>query len=226
MDFFLLGAPIGPAEFCNASTMKRLDNISTAVSRLHDLKDSQMKITLLRSCLAMPKFNFSPRSWQPLYITSSTKAFDNLMGYWLTLNWGLRYTCRWVFIITDVSKAIFGADFLKHYHLSVDMKACHLLDPLTHLKVQGIASSVTSSLVLSLLSKPPKSDYQKILIDFPTITSPYNGNVQIKHDVTLHIETRDSLYSLNPDVWPWVTKDHQARVPAHVGTRNYQAILK
>ncbi len=77
--FCLLGAPIGPAEFCNASTMKRLDKISAAVSRLHDLEDSQMEATLLRSCLAMPKFNFSLRSCPPSYITSATKAFDNLM---------------------------------------------------------------------------------------------------------------------------------------------------
>ena len=108
----------------------------------------------------------------------------------LTLNLGLRRTFRWVFVIADVSKAIIGADFLKHYGLSVDMKSHRLLDPLTHLKVQGITSSVTSSLVLSLLPRQPKSDYQKILMDFPTITNPYNGNVLIKHDITHHIETR------------------------------------
>ena len=94
------------------------------------------------------------------------------------------------FIITDVSKAILGADFLKHYGLSVDMKSHHLMDPLTHLKVQGISSLVTSSLVLQLLPKQPKSDYKQILMDFPAITSPYNGNVQIMHDVTHHIGTK------------------------------------
>ena len=71
-------------------------------------------------------------------------------------------------------KAIIGAAFLKHYALSVEMKSHRLLDPLTHLKLQGIASSGTSSLVLSLLPKQPKTDYQKILTDFPTITNPYN----------------------------------------------------
>ena len=60
------------------------------------------------------------------------------------------------------SKAILGADFLNQYSLSVDMKLHHLLDPLMHLKVQGITSSVTSSLVLSLLPKQPKSDYEKM----------------------------------------------------------------
>ena len=83
----------------------------------------------------------------------------------LTLNLGLRRTFRWVFMITDISKTILGADFFNHYDLSVDIKSHHLLDPLTQLKVQGIVSSVMSSLVLSLLLKQPKSDYQKILMD-------------------------------------------------------------
>ena len=111
---------------------------------------------------------------------------------------------RWVFIITDVFKTILhvGADFLKYYGLSVDIKSHLLLDLLTHLKVQGIMDLVMSSLVLSLFPKQPKSDYQKILMEFPTITSPYNGNVQIKYDVTHHIVTRSPLYVLNPAVWP------------------------
>ena len=66
----------------------------------------------------------------------------------LTLNLRLCRTFGWVFIITDISRAMIGADFLKHYGLSVDMKSHHLLDPLMQLKVQGITSSVTSSLAL------------------------------------------------------------------------------
>ena len=61
----------------------------------------------------------------------------------LTLNLGLTTHLDGFFIITDNSKAILGANFLKHYGLSVDMKLHHLLDPMTYLKVQGIASSVT-----------------------------------------------------------------------------------
>ena len=73
-----------------------------------------------------------------------------------------------------------------------------LLDPLTHLKVQGIVSSVTSSLVLYLLPKQPKSDYQKILMDFTTITSPYNWNVQIKHDIAHNVESKGSPVLAKP----------------------------
>ena len=76
------------------------------------------------------------------------------------------------------------------------------LDTLTHLKVQGIASSITSSLVLSLLPKQLKSNYKKILMDFPATTSPYNRNIQIKHNVTHYTETKGPLYALNPDIQP------------------------
>ena len=50
-----------------------------AVSRLHDLEDSQMETTLLRSCLSLPKFNFALRTCPPSAIQVSTAAFDNLM---------------------------------------------------------------------------------------------------------------------------------------------------
>ena len=108
----------------------------------------------------------------------------------LTLDLGLRRTFRWVFIIADVSKPILGADFLKHFGLLVDMRAQRLTDSVTQLKVQGITSSVASSLVLSLLPQEPVSNYERILRDYPSITRPYNNDVEIKHDVTHHIETK------------------------------------
>ena len=122
----------------------------------------------------------------------------------LTLDLGLRRTFRWIFIIADVAKPVLGADFLQHYGLTVDMRTQRLTDRLTQLRVQGIASSVTSSLVLSLLPKQPKSDYEKILLDFPSITRPYNGNMEVKHDVTHHVDHSEwSVDSLRHTlIWP------------------------
>ena len=77
--FCLLGIPIGPPEFCESSTLRRVEKIRMAVSRLHDLEDSQMETTLLRSCLSLPKFNFALRTCPPSAIQVSTAAFDNLM---------------------------------------------------------------------------------------------------------------------------------------------------
>ena len=106
---------------------------------------------------------------------------------------------KWVFIIADISKPILGADFLKHYGLLVDMHSQRLMSSLTQLKVQGMNSSVTSFLILLLLPKEPVSEYKRILRDFPTITRPYNYDVQIKNVVTHHIETKGPLCAHNPD---------------------------
>lgn len=51
----------------------------------------------------------------------------------LTMDFGLRRTFRWVFLVADVKHAIVGADFLRHFGLLVDMKYCCLRDATTHL---------------------------------------------------------------------------------------------
>ena len=139
-----------------------------------------------------------PRSFAQRGVTSqgpSLQAVNNttIATYGtcsLTLDLGLRRTFRWVFVIADVSKAILGADFLKHYGLSVDMRSQRLIDSSTQLKVRGTTSSVTSSLVLSLLPQQLAPEYERIIRDFPSITRPYNHDLEIKHDVTHHIETK------------------------------------
>ena len=78
------------------------------------------------------------------------------------------------------------------------MHSKHLADSLTQLEVQGTISPVTSSLILSLLPKQLMMDYERILLDFPTITHPYNNDMEIKHNVTHHIETKGSLVCARP----------------------------
>ena len=105
---------------------------------------------------------------------------------------------RWVFVIADISKPILGADFLKHYGLLVDMRSKCLTDPLTEINVQGTISPVTSSFVLSLLPKQSKSDYERILLDYPAITRPYNNDMEVKHNVTHDIGTKGPPVSERP----------------------------
>lgn len=77
--FCLLGSPIGPADFCESIVMKRVEKIRASVTNLRDLEDAQMETTLLRSCLSLPKFNFSLRSCPPAYTHQAATAFDDLM---------------------------------------------------------------------------------------------------------------------------------------------------
>ena len=53
----------------------------------------------------------------------------------LTFNLGLCCTFRWAFIVANVRNPIFGADFLKHYGLVVDMHHRVFLDVTTQLSV-------------------------------------------------------------------------------------------
>ena len=58
---------------------KRVDKVKDVITKLHDLEDSQMESTLLRSCLALLKVAFSLRSCPPSHIQNATAAFDETM---------------------------------------------------------------------------------------------------------------------------------------------------
>ena len=49
------------------------------VARLHDLEDSQLETTLLRSCLALPKVSHTLHTCPPCLIPKALDAFDDLM---------------------------------------------------------------------------------------------------------------------------------------------------
>ena len=74
--FTLLGSPIGPITFCEASA---LDWIQATMSNLRELQDAQMEMALLQSCLSLPKLSFLLRSCPPAKITDVLNYFDNVM---------------------------------------------------------------------------------------------------------------------------------------------------
>ena len=106
----------------------------------------------------------------------------------LTLNFGLRRTFRWVFIIADVKTPILGSDFLRGYNLLVDVGRNRLVDAATHLSVHGIVSTQST---LSLTHSPSRSnsEFQTMLAEFPGITQPSAHEQPVKHDVMHHIAT-------------------------------------
>ena len=63
-----------------------------------------------------------------------------------------------------------------------------LIDTVTNLRVQGIASN-EPSISPTLLPKTPTSLYDKILHDFPTVVQPFTRQQILKHDVMYHIVT-------------------------------------
>jgi hypothetical protein len=62
----------------------------------------------------------------------------------LTLDLGLRRSLSWIFVVADVSKPILGADFVHHFHLSVDLNKRTLVDNTTQLTIAGVIASLSS----------------------------------------------------------------------------------
>ncbi len=104
-----------------------------------------------------------------------------------TLNIGLRRTFRLVFIIANVKQAILGADFLHHFGLVVDVRHRTLLDSTTHLRVNGLASSLSSGITRT--RQDTNNPFLSLLSDFPGVTEACIANLPIKHSVTHHITT-------------------------------------
>ena len=77
--FRLLGSPFGPASFCTSLALKRVEKIRDTLDSLKSLQDSQIQSTLLRSCLALPKFSFALRTCAPQLIEPALTAFDGTM---------------------------------------------------------------------------------------------------------------------------------------------------
>jgi hypothetical protein len=77
--FDLLGSPIGPPSYCLSSVSRRISKLEDALSNLSLLSDSQLELSLLRSCLAYPKISFSLRTCPPSFISDAITSFDNLM---------------------------------------------------------------------------------------------------------------------------------------------------
>lgn len=87
----------------------------------------------------------------------------------LTLDLHLRKLFLWIFIIADVQNPILGADFLRHFHLLVDMHNQMLIDSVTNLQAHGTGSSIAPlNPVWQVVSH--ETLYTAILADFPSIT--------------------------------------------------------
>ena len=106
----------------------------------------------------------------------------------LTLNLGLRRSFQWVFVVAKVKRPILGADFLRHFNLLVDVGHKRLVDAVTNLQVNGIATC-ESTTNLTVLPQKPTNAFEAIVRQFPLVIQPYNPQQPIKHQVTHHITT-------------------------------------
>ena len=76
--FCLLGCPIDPASLCEGVLQDSVAKIRESLEILHEMDDSQLETTLIRSCLVLPKFYYLIRTCPPIYISRATRNFDGL----------------------------------------------------------------------------------------------------------------------------------------------------
>ena len=91
----------------------------------------------------------------------------------ITLDLGLRRTCRWVFTIANVPTPIIGADFLHHFHFLVDVNKRRLIDPLTNLSVQGKPSDCPAESPVYGDEDSNNQLEHMLMYDFVDITCPF-----------------------------------------------------
>lgn len=106
----------------------------------------------------------------------------------LTLNIGLQRTFRWIFMIADVRQAIIGADFLRRFGLTVDLRHYQLIDTETQLRVQVLVSK-TPPLSPFLPRAETDSKWKSIADEFPSVFGPNTVQRSVEHNITHHIKT-------------------------------------
>ncbi|UYV70995.1 hypothetical protein LAZ67_8001363 [Cordylochernes scorpioides] len=113
----------------------------------------------------------------------------------LELDLGLGRLFCWPFIIADVGVSIIGADFLRHYGLTVDLRNHRLSDPVSSLRSIGhVSPSPAVSIHLTIANSP----YSRILRQFPELTSQNLVKSPPRHSVTHHIVTKGPPIAAKP----------------------------
>ena len=72
----LLGSPIGSDAFMLEIVNKRISEIEDSLAKLSTITNSQVQLSLLRSCLSLPKLIYTLRTCKPAALESAYKHFD------------------------------------------------------------------------------------------------------------------------------------------------------
>ncbi|KAJ8387825.1 hypothetical protein AAFF_G00149740 [Aldrovandia affinis] len=94
---------------------------------------------------------------------------------------------QWVFVLASVSTPLLGADFLCANSLLVDVRNRRLVNAETFATLPGSPSSTGTSKLSSALSSADV--FQRLLVDFPDLTTPTFSSAAVKHGVDHFIAT-------------------------------------
>lgn len=96
---------------------------------------------------------------------------------------------QWTFTVAKVTQAILGADFLRNFHLMVDVGNRRLVDVQTFASIplRTDTRAPTAGHVSTVVS--PSDRYRRILAEFPALTEPTFSTAEVKHGIYHHITT-------------------------------------
>ncbi|GFT31795.1 retrovirus-related Pol polyprotein from transposon 297 [Trichonephila clavipes] len=155
------------------------------------LIDSGSEICVI---LPSPTMNKSPQSNFSLFAANNTK----IPAYGMVRkepNLGLRRPFIWTFIIADVSSPIIGADFLKHFHLLIDLKKKRLMDVETSLFTPCVFSNIVQP---SILTVDANISFKNILSEYPDLSNPSLISKSASHGTVHHIITTGPPVTARP----------------------------
>ncbi|XP_059096674.1 uncharacterized protein LOC131891166 [Tigriopus californicus] len=133
-------------------------------------------------------------------LTAANKTTISTWGYrTIPLALGPR-TRTWRFIVADVSTPIIGNDFLRSFGYLLDVRGQRLVDPdcpntSVPLLSLGQTSSPSLGLECFIVSNDP---YQRLLGEYPTLSTPTFNSSCVSHGVTHFIETTGPLPRAKP----------------------------
>ncbi|XP_054706150.1 uncharacterized protein LOC129216028 [Uloborus diversus] len=115
---------------------------------------------------------------------SSINTYGTLM---LQLDFNLRRSFSWRFVLADVSLHIIGSDFLAYFHLLPDCHYERLIDGTTGLSTTGLPLNSEQPSVKLLQNN--SSHFHEILQEFPDLIRPAGAVRQVRHSTVHYVGT-------------------------------------
>lgn len=170
------GEPVA-AGFLPSSNPRRLF-VTDNSSKIRFLVDTGAEVSIFPYTLLKER---RPRSNYQL-LAANNSEISTYGQRTFTLDFGLRRSFRWTFLVADVSHPILGIDFLSFYNIIVDSRKLAIFDRTTGLSTIGNNANSYGPFIQTMIVL---TEYHKLLKNFPSLTQPRNQHSKAKHN-TVH----------------------------------------
>lgn len=177
-------------DFCSPESAKVGSTFSSRRLKLHDKTSGLHFLVDTGSDVSIIPATRKDKTSAPMPFVLHAANGSEIKTYsskFITTDLGLRRRFTWSFLVSDVSHAIIGADFLAHFGLLVDLKNRSLVDAKT--KLQAVGEVMTTD-IHSITTVDINHPFHELIAEFREITLPSTLQAETQHDVTHHIITK------------------------------------